>query len=61
MVLVTIVLAWRVRPRAAWLMAPYFAWVLFATLLNWQILQLNPDADGQSDSNTVVHVKLNGG
>ncbi|MBU6269273.1 MAG: tryptophan-rich sensory protein [Sphingomonadales bacterium] len=46
LVMLTVVLSARVRPRAAWLLAPYLAWVLFATLLNWQILQLNPDADG---------------
>ncbi|MDE2406123.1 MAG: tryptophan-rich sensory protein [Sphingomonadales bacterium] len=45
-VLLTVVLAARVRPRAALLLLPYLAWVLFATVLNWQILKLNPEADG---------------
>ena len=45
-VLVTIVLFWRVRRAAALLLLPYLAWVLFATLLNWEFLVLNPDADG---------------
>jgi translocator protein len=34
----------RVRPLAAMLLLPYLAWVLFATLLNWQFLQANPGA-----------------
>ena len=45
-VIATIVLFGRVRKLAAWLMAPYLAWILFATGLNWQILQDNPQADG---------------
>ena len=35
----------RVRRTAALLMLPYLAWIAFAALLNWQIGQLNPDAD----------------
>ena len=32
----------RVRPAAAWLMAPYLAWLAFATYLNFEIWRLNP-------------------
>ena len=46
-VIVTIYLFWRVRPLAAWLMAPYLAWILFASLLNYEFLAANPDADGR--------------
>jgi tryptophan-rich sensory protein len=28
-------------PRAAWLLAPYLAWVSFAGWLNWQVVRLN--------------------
>lgn len=35
----------RVRKAAAWLMLPYLAWLAFASLLNYQIDQLNPDAE----------------
>ena len=45
-VLATLVLFWRVRPRAGALLLPYMAWVLFATVLNWQFLEANPGADG---------------
>ncbi|GMU52871.1 MAG: sensory protein TspO [Candidatus Xenobia bacterium] len=37
-------LGWRcssLSPVAAWLLAPYFAWVAFATILNWTIAILN--------------------
>lgn len=46
-VIVTIAAFCRVRPRAGFLLVPYLAWILFATVLNWQFLKLNPDADGQ--------------
>jgi tryptophan-rich sensory protein len=32
----------RVRPLAAWLLAPYFAWVTFAAALTWSVWQRNP-------------------
>ncbi len=46
-VLVTVILYWRVRRSAGLLLVPYLAWVLFATVLNWQFLEANPDADGK--------------
>lgn len=57
-VIVTIALFWLVRRLAAWLLAPYLAWILFSTLLNWQFLELNPDADGTEDSNAVQRIDL---
>jgi translocator protein len=35
----------RIRKAAAWLMVPYLAWLCIATILNYQIDQLNPDAE----------------
>jgi tryptophan-rich sensory protein len=35
----------RIRKAAGLLMLPYLAWLCFATFLNYQIVQLNPDAD----------------
>jgi tryptophan-rich sensory protein len=57
-VIVTIALFWRVRRLAAWLLAPYLAWILFTTLLNWQFLQLNPEADGAEASHAVQRIEL---
>lgn len=36
----------RVRSAAAWLMVPYLGWLCFAALLNWEIVKLNPNAEG---------------
>lgn len=58
LVLVTLWLFWKVRPVAAWLMLPYLAWILFATVLNWQFLQLNPDLDGAGVSGAVQRIEL---
>jgi len=34
-----------IRKAAAWLLAPYIAWLCFATVLNFQIDQRNPEAE----------------
>lgn len=36
-ILLTLMLFWRITPAAGWLMAPYLAWVSFATALNLAI------------------------
>ena len=56
--LITVVLFWKVRRAAALLLVPYLAWILFATLLNYEFLQLNPDADGAAGSNAVQRIEL---
>jgi len=43
--LVTAVVFSRIRVSAALLMVPYLAWLAFAGVLNWQIVQLNPHAE----------------
>ncbi len=43
--IITIMLFFRVRKLAGLLMLPYLAWIIFATALNWQFLQLNPGTD----------------
>ncbi len=43
---VTIALFWKVRRLAALLLVPYLVWVCFASVLNYQFLALNPQADG---------------
>jgi tryptophan-rich sensory protein len=57
-VLITTALFWRVRRLAGWLMVPYIAWILFATVLNWQFLEQNPTADGAKGSNAVERIEL---
>jgi tryptophan-rich sensory protein len=41
----TTLLFGRIRSAAAWLMVPYMAWLRFASILNYQFDQLNPDAE----------------
>jgi len=40
-----ILVIWRIRVAAGLLLYPYLAWLMFASLLNFQILGLNPNAD----------------
>ena len=57
--IITLVLFWRVRRWAGLLMVPYLAWVLFATLLNWQFLQLNPNASEiEAPAGSVQRIEL---
>ena len=39
---------------AAVLLLPYLAWILFATVLNWQFLELNPDGGIEAPANGAV-------
>ena len=57
-VIVTIVLFWQVRRTAALLLLPYLAWVLFATVLNYEFMRLNPQADGVDSSYAVQRIAL---
>lgn len=57
-VIVTIWLFSKVRPAAAWLLVPYLAWILFATLLTWQFLAANPDAGVIEANNAVQRIEL---
>lgn len=43
-VLATVWAFYRIRPLAGILLVPYLAWVLFATVLNYQFLIANPGA-----------------
>jgi tryptophan-rich sensory protein len=57
-VIATLVLFWRVRPVAALLLVPYLAWILFATVLNWEFRAANPQADGRPASGAVSRVEF---
>ncbi len=58
LVMLTIAFAWRVRRTAAALLLPYLAWICFASLLNLQLLEMNPGADGGDGSGSTVRVQL---
>ena len=55
---IVIALFWKVRRLAGMLLLPYLAWVLFATALNWQFLELNPDADGGTPAGMSERVRI---
>lgn len=57
-VAITIVLFWKVRRSAALLLLPYIAWTLFATVLNYEFLRLNPEADGVETSGAVQRFEI---
>jgi tryptophan-rich sensory protein len=57
-VVATVALFFRIRPVAAALLLPYLAWLLFATLLTWQLHVANPDADGQEDTGAVTRMQI---
>ncbi len=44
-VIATTFLFWRIRPAAGVLLLPYLAWLAFASLLNYEIGRLNPEAE----------------
>lgn len=44
-VVATTILFFRIRPVAGLLLLPYLAWLAFATVLNYQFDQLNPNAE----------------
>ncbi|MFB0610983.1 TspO/MBR family protein [Aurantiacibacter poecillastricola] len=55
---VTMVLFFKVRKWAGALLVPYLAWTLFAAVLNWQFLELNPEASGAEGSGAVQRIEL---
>ena len=46
LIVATLMLFWRARRSAALLMLPYLLWVSFASILNYAVWQLNPQALG---------------
>ncbi|MCP5383583.1 MAG: tryptophan-rich sensory protein [Altererythrobacter sp.] len=58
MLLATIVAFWRIRTLAGAMLLPYLAWVCFAGVLNYQFLQLNPDADGVDPTQPVQRIEF---
>ncbi len=57
-VIATVWLFWRIRWLAGALMLPYLVWILFATLLTWEFMQLNPDAENRDVSGAVQRIEL---
>ena len=51
---------WKIRIWAAALLLPYFSWLLFALTLNYQILELNPDAERLEPARAAINIQING-
>ncbi|MEL7729383.1 TspO/MBR family protein [Citromicrobium bathyomarinum] len=58
MILITMILFARVRKLAAVLLIPYLAWSIFAGYLNYEIQQMNPEADGADTTGAVQRIDL---
>ncbi len=56
--IVTVVLFFKVRKWAGVLLLPYLAWVLFATLLNYQFLAANPEAGEAEEAGAVQRIEF---
>lgn len=56
--IVTAILFARIRPLAGLLLLPYIAWLGFAALLNYQIMVLNPNADGVAPAPAGTEIAL---
>ena len=48
----------RVRRTAGWLLVPYVAWILFATVLNYQFIAANPQAQSQGQAGPVERIEM---
>jgi tryptophan-rich sensory protein len=61
MLVLATIAAWlfyRIRKSAGLLMLPYLAWLCFAAFLNYQIVQLNPDAETLAPSAASADIAL---
>jgi translocator protein len=59
-VLAMIFVIWRIRIVAALLLYPYLGWLIFAAILNYQILALNPEAATLEPGGRTIDIELNG-
>ncbi len=56
--LLAMALIFRVRRAAAGLLVPYFAWLCFASALNYQFITANPDGGPRGASGSETRVEL---
>jgi len=54
-----ILVAWRIRVVAGLLLYPYLAWLMFAGLLNYEILSRNPNAATLEPGPRTINIDLN--
>ncbi len=51
---------WKIRIVAALLLYPYLGWLMFASALNYKILELNPDAETLVPGARTINIDLGG-
>ena len=56
LVIATTISFWSVNLTAGWLMLPYLAWSLFATLLNYSVWLLNYDASKPANGTKYLNI-----
>jgi tryptophan-rich sensory protein len=54
-----ILVAWRIRVLAGLLLYPYLGWLMFAGLLNYEIMRLNPNAATLEPGPRTINIDLN--
>lgn len=55
-----ILLVWRIRVVAGLLLYPYLAWLMFAGLLNYRIMELNPNAESLVPGARTINIEVVG-
>jgi translocator protein len=53
-----ILIAWRIRVLAGLLLYPYLGWLMFAGMLNYQVMTLNPDAETLVPGPRTINIQL---
>jgi tryptophan-rich sensory protein len=51
---------WKIRIVAALLLYPYLGWLMFASALNYRIMQLNPDAETLVPGQRTINIDVGG-
>jgi tryptophan-rich sensory protein len=55
-----ILVLWRIRIVASLLLYPYLGWLMFAGLLNYEILRLNPNAETLVPGSQTINIDVGG-
>ena len=61
LLVVVVMTTWRflrIRPIAGLLLLPYLAWLIFATMLNFELMRLNPDAETLAPGRARTQISL---
>ena len=51
---------WKIRVVAALLLYPYLGWLMFATALNYKIMELNPEAETLVPGQQTINIDVSG-